>query len=126
MNRIATRAMAMLVLVLVLVGGIGFFLGEYFAKAEEWVLFSGSPHVYSNGRLGTGVITDRSGVILVDLTDGRSYTGDPLLRKAMLHWVGDRQGTSVFRTSATIPTPSWAMIRWLVSTGMGKTRPRSC
>lgn len=92
MNRIATRAMAMLVLVLVLVGGIGFFLGEYFAKAEEWVLFSGSPHVYSNGRLGTGVITDRSGVILVDLTDGRSYTGDPLLRKAMLHWVGDRQG----------------------------------
>ena len=92
MNRIAARAMAALVLVFVLLGGAAFFVGEYFAKAEQWVLFSGSPHVYSDGRLGTGVITDRNGILLADLTQGRTYNPDPAIRKAMLHWVGDREG----------------------------------
>lgn len=92
MNRIAARAMALLVLVLVLVGGIAFFIGEYFARAGEWVLFSGSPHVYANGRLGSGIITDRTGYLLADLTAGRTYSSDTSLRKAVLHWVGDRQG----------------------------------
>ena len=58
MNRIASRTTAAVVLVLLLLGGLGFFLAEYFNKAENWVLFSGSPHVYNNGRLSSGVITD--------------------------------------------------------------------
>ena len=92
MNRIASRSTAAVVLVLLLLGGLGFFLGEYFNKAENWVLFSGSPHVYNNGRLSSGVITDRSGILLADLREGRSYSTDETLRKAVLHWVGDRQG----------------------------------
>lgn len=92
MNRIASRTAAAVVLVLVLLGGLGFFLAEYFHKAQDWVLFSGSPHVYTNGRLSSGVITDRSGILLADLRDGRSYSPDESLREAMLHWVGDRQG----------------------------------
>ena len=92
MNRIASRAGAAVILVLVLLGGMVFFLLEYSRKAQDWVLFTGSPHVYSNGKLGSGVITDRSGILLADLRDGRSYSSDPLLRKSVLHWVGDREG----------------------------------
>ena len=92
MNRVAGRAMIVMILVLVLSAGVIFFLGEYVAGAEDWVLFSGSPHVYSNGRLDSGMVLDREGALLVDITDGRSYGPDSLLRKATLHWVGDRQG----------------------------------
>lgn len=92
MNRIASRATAAVVLVLALLSGLGFFLAEYFHKAADWVMFEGSPHVYSNGKLGSGVITDRSGILLADLRDGRTYSTDETLRKATLHWVGDRQG----------------------------------
>ena len=93
MNRIATRAIALLILVLVLAAGTAFFLCEYVADSKQWILFSGSPHIYdNNGKVGTGKLVDRNGVVLVDLTDGRSYHEDPLVRKATLHWVGDRRG----------------------------------
>ena len=56
-------------------------------------MFSGSPHVYDDrGKISCGVTTDRDGILLTDLRDGRTYSGDSLLRKASLHWVGDRQG----------------------------------
>ena len=92
MNRIAARAAALLLLILALAAGVVFFLGEYIAGAEDWVMFSGSPHVYSSGKLGTGVLTDREGILLTDLRDGRTYSNDETLRKAALHWTGDRQG----------------------------------
>lgn len=92
MNRIATRALAVLVLVLVLLTGTVFFVCEYVADSKEWITFSGSPHLYSNGKISTGALVDRNGQLLVDLTDGRSYHADPLIRESTLHWIGDRQG----------------------------------
>ena len=92
MNKVAARAAALLVFVLILSGGLIFFLGEYIAGAEDWVMFAGSPHVYSGNKLGTGILTDRDGEILTDLRDGRTYSGDAALREAVLHWTGDRQG----------------------------------
>ena len=92
MNRIATRAMIVLFLVLALAGGLVFFLGEYLTDGTDWVMFSGSPHIYTNGKIAAGSVTDRDGVLLVDLTDGRTYTSRENFRKATLHWVGDRQG----------------------------------
>lgn len=92
MNRIATRALAVWVLVLVLIGGTAFFVCEYVADSREWILFSGSPHIYTNGKVSAGAVLDRNGVMLTALTDGRSYHTNPLVRQATLHWVGDRQG----------------------------------
>ena len=92
MNRIAARALAVLVLVIILLSGTVFFLCEYVADAEEWILFSGSPHLYDNGKISAGALVDCNGALLVDLTDGRTYTADADLRKATLHWVGDRLG----------------------------------
>ena len=92
MNKVAARAAALLVFVLILTGGLIFFLGEYIAGAEDWVMFAGSPHVYSGNKLGTGILTDRDGELLTDLRDGRTYADDASLRRAMLHWTGDRLG----------------------------------
>ncbi len=92
MNRVASRATAALILVAVLLGGLFFFLYEFAFHAGEWVLFSGSPHVYTGGKPDDAILTDRNGTVLLDLSGSRNYAQDPVLRSAMLHWTGDRQG----------------------------------
>ena len=92
MNRIATRALIILVLVITLFGGLVFFLGEYISKSDEWILFSGSPHVYTGSQVSAGTVTDREGLLLADLRGERSYATDPFVRMSTLHWVGDRSG----------------------------------
>lgn len=86
MNRVMKRAWIMVVFILVLSFGLCFFLYEYATQANDWVLFSGSPH------LGSRVVMDRSGTLLLDTSGSRSYASDASLRKATLHWLGDRQG----------------------------------
>ena len=92
MNRIAGRARATVVLVLLLVSGFIFFLVEFFVKADSWVVFPNSPHVYNNGNIDYGVVTDREQYLILDLRDGRTYAEDTQLRKSTVHWVGDRYG----------------------------------
>lgn len=92
MNRIAGRAFIVMLLVFVLLGGAVFFVGEYFAGAKDWIMFSGSPHVYNGSKLNRGMILDADGALLLDLKGDKTYSSDPALRKAMLHWTGDRQG----------------------------------
>ena len=93
MNKIARRAWITLVLVLVLLGGFGYFGVQFFLQSANWVVESGSPHVYNGTNIGCGVAVDRDGVLLLDLTDGRKYSEDDQLRKATVHWVGDRVGS---------------------------------
>ncbi len=88
MNRVASRAMIAMVLVLALMGGMVFFAAEYISNSGKWVKASGSPHYYQDG----GLILDSDGAVLVDLSGEKTYTADTLLRKAVLHWVGDRSG----------------------------------
>lgn len=92
MNRIASRSWIVLVFVLILVVGTVFFLGEFALNAENWVFFPGSPHVYQGMKLEQGVIADREGNPLLSLAGNDTYTPNPLLRQAMLHWIGDRDG----------------------------------
>lgn len=93
MNRIATRVWALLLFVIVLLGGFGFFLSEYFTKGSDWVIASGSPHVYNGENIGCGVVVDRDSTLLVDLNDGRVYSNVEDLRRATVHWIGDRYGS---------------------------------
>lgn len=81
-----------LILILALAGGLVFFLGEYLVDGAHWVMFSGSPYVYTNGKVSAGAVTDRSGTLLADLTNGRTYAAQEVYRRANLHWVGDRSG----------------------------------
>jgi len=92
MNRITVRAFVMLVFVLALAGGLVFFLLEYAADADDWVQFAGSPYAYKDGRISTGIITDRADIFLADLSGGKTYCAEEPLRRATLHWIGDRAG----------------------------------
>ncbi len=92
MNRITRRAGALFLLIALLLGGLGFFLGEYALKADTWVISPGSPHIYNSTNIGCGTITDRNGKLLLDLTESRVYSDDLLTRMSTLHWLGDRKG----------------------------------
>ena len=92
MNRVTRRASAILFLIIALLGGLCFFIFEYFTKADQWIVSAGSPHVYNNGKVSAGALVDRDGVLLTDLTDGKTYNADETIRSAVLHWVGDRAG----------------------------------
>ena len=93
MNRIASRATAVLLFALVLLGGFLFFAAEYVTKADDWVVFPGSPHIYNGGNIGCGVVVDNKNTLLLDMNDGRAYSNSLPLRQSTVHWVGDRQGS---------------------------------
>ena len=93
MNRVANRAGITILIALLLIAGLGFFVAEFVMGAEQWVIFSGSPHVYTGGNLGCGTVEDRDGTLLLDLEDGRTYASSEALRKATIHWLGDRYGS---------------------------------
>jgi len=82
----------MALFILVLVGGMLLFLGEYGVKAGDWIVFQGSPHIYNGTNIGFGTVTDRSGETLLNLNDGRTYSENSTTRKSTLHWLGDRTG----------------------------------
>ena len=92
MNRIASRSLIVWILILALLGGTVFFVVEYVSNAGIWFLFPGSPHVYSGNKVGTGTVTDADGLLLLQMEGGRKYSPDVSIRKATLHWVGDRLG----------------------------------
>ena len=92
MNRVTKRTWLMSLFIMILVFGMVFFLWEYATKAQKWVIFTGSPHVYNNANIGLGTITDRSGEVLLDITDDRTYSSSETTRKSTLHWLGDRKG----------------------------------
>lgn len=92
---------------LILLGGLLFFLWEYVTQAEKWVSFSGSPHLYNSSNIGCGTITDRSGNMLLDISQGRTYSDDANTRKSTLHWLGDRKG---FISASTVSTYAASMV----------------
>lgn len=93
MNRVTKRASAILFLVIALVGGLMFFIYEYFAKADQWIVSTGSPHIYNSSNIGCGQVYDRDGTLLLDLTGKRTYASDKTVRLSTLHWLGDRNGS---------------------------------
>ncbi len=92
MNRVTKRAWIMVLFVLILVGGTGFFVGEFFVKSPQWVISPGSPHVYNSSNIGCGQVVDREGILLLSIRDSRTYSDSLAVRQSTLHWVGDRKG----------------------------------
>ena len=92
MKKLAFRAYFALALAAVLTLGAVVFSITYFAKAGDWVTFSGSPHVYSGANLSVGYVDDRDGTRLLDATEGRVYAEDAQTRSSTMHLLGDRYG----------------------------------
>lgn len=93
MNRVASRSAIAILLALLLVAGLGFFVAEYVMNADDWVMFPGSPHVYSGGNIGCGIVVDRENTVLLNMEGERTYASSESLRKATVHWLGDRYGS---------------------------------
>lgn len=115
MNRIANRSVSILVLIAVLIGGLGFFFGDYFANGGKWVMHEGSPHVYSGENIGTGIVTDRNGILLLNMNDQRTYAVTKQLRMSTLHWLGDQYG---YISAPAIATYAEAMAGYNSLTGL--------
>ncbi len=92
MNKIAKRAGIAMLLVIFLLAGLTFFLLEYVIKAGDWVIFAGSPHVYTGGNIGCGTVVDRDDILLLDMNDDRQYSSSEDVRSSTVHWLGDRYG----------------------------------
>ena len=92
MNRVASRSTIALVLAVILLGGMCLFLVEYILNAGVWAVFQGNPHIYTGVNIACGTITDRTGEVLLIVTDNRAYSTDGAVRKATIHWLGDRYG----------------------------------
>ncbi len=92
MKRISHRMVFLLVLMAMLAVGLAVFAIQYGMYADDWVTFSGSPHVYTGSNLSTGQVTDRNGVLLLENSGGRVYAEDAALRRSTMHLLGDRFG----------------------------------
>ena len=92
MNRIASRSWIVIVLAGLLLAGLLFFVGDFLLHSSQWVQFSGSPHIYVGNELQKGTLVDRDGVVLLNYGAERTYAEQSPIRKATLHWVGDRAG----------------------------------
>ncbi|MBO4212006.1 MAG: penicillin-binding protein [Oscillospiraceae bacterium] len=92
MKSISARTSFALILASILLFGLLSFVIRFFLYADRWVSFVGSPHVYTNGRLDTGDILDRSGEVLYSSDRDQSYSDNVLIRTATLHLLGDREG----------------------------------
>ncbi len=107
MNRITKRTWIVGVFLMILLVGVLVFVGEYVTEAEQWVSFSGSPHLYNSSNIGCGSITDCSGSLLLEIAQGRTYSDSATTRKSTLHWLGDRNG---YINAAAVSTYAGAMV----------------
>ena len=108
MKRIQRRAYSALLVALLLLAGMGVYVWRFAADSRDWAGFSANQAVYENGRVVTGTVADRSGLLLATVVDGkRVFSYDESLRTACVHAVGDREGnigTGALRLFAEAPS----------------------
>jgi len=93
MNRVKSRTPAILIFALLIVIGLSVFTVRLYRNGQEWASFAANGNLYSGGKLKSGTILDRNGVVLATVSDGvRSYAEEEIIRKASLHVVGDTNG----------------------------------
>ena len=100
MNKIARRSAISAVLAIILLLGIALFVVRFCLESGKWVVTPGSPHVYEpkndeESAVICGVAVDPKGNLLLDMRDDWTYTKNESLRKANVHWVGDREGNII-------------------------------
>ncbi len=94
MKRISRRGWAIWLLILLLLAGTALFVAEFAAKAEQWAMYPGNPHIYETGKTtpAKGSVLDRDGNLLLQFGQERTYSGISAVRQSTMHWLGDRQG----------------------------------
>ena len=81
-----------MLIIICLLGGIGYFTYRFFTEGPKWVNFTANRHVYNNGVIIDGAIYDRDGNALLDTVDGkRKYSDNENVRCATMHIIGDKK-----------------------------------
>ena len=92
MKKVQRRALSVMLIIICLMGGVGFFTFRFFTEGHKWVNFTANRHVYNNGVIIDGAIYDRDGNALLDTVDGkRKYSDNESVRCATMHIVGDKK-----------------------------------
>ena len=93
MKKIQRRAYSALLVALCLLFGMGAYVWRFACSSRDWAGFSANEAVYRNGRVITGTVTDRNGLVLASVSgDRRVFSDDAAVRTACVHAVGDREG----------------------------------
>lgn len=97
MNRVAFRAWIVGILAAILLAGFSFFIVEFIYQGPQWLMSENSPHMKTDKDIPAeqwtvdeGYVVDRDGILLLDISQNRSYHPDSIVRKATLHWLGGR------------------------------------
>lgn len=93
MFKVSRRSLSVVILIAVVILGMGFYVIRYVVYGSTWARAPFNQTVYSGGMLNVGIVTDRNGVMLAGVTDGRrTFADSGETRRATLHAVGDREG----------------------------------
>lgn len=93
MKRIDHRAAIALLLAAGLLFGMGFFVVRLALHGGDWAAYGANAHIYRNGVLKNGTLTDRNGVLLAQSENGVwRYADDLSVRLSSVHAVGDSRG----------------------------------
>lgn len=93
MKKIKRRAWSALLLALALLFGTGVYVWRFAHSYRQWINFSANENLFQNGTLALGTVTDRNGVVLAAVSDGkRVFADSAATRTACLHAVGDAAG----------------------------------
>ena len=65
MKKMQKRAIICLFFAAILVIGTGIYVGKYIAHGDEWVTYPANSHIYTKGKLTTGVIIDKDGNTII-------------------------------------------------------------
>lgn len=91
MKQLKHRTVFVLIFTLLLSLGTVLFCVLYAVNGRAWASSPVNQAAYSGGKLSSGTILDRNGVVLYDCST-QSYGDSALLRTSTLHLVGDVQG----------------------------------
>ena len=90
MRKLEGRSMICLLLILAMLAGLLFFVVRLELNGSKWASFYANDHIYSDGILNTGEITDRNGeTLLKNGAEGPMYAGSEEERRAVSTVVGD-------------------------------------
>lgn len=93
MKKVKNRALCALLIVGAMVLGLGVYIIRFTINGRDWVSAAFNATVYNGGVLSVGTLTDRHGIALARITDGRrTFAENADVRCATLHAVGDLRG----------------------------------
>lgn len=90
MKKTRARSFSLYILVIGFIIGISYFTFNIVVNGQEYALYPINTHLKGDELSQAGDILDRNSIVLAKTIDGkRTYNDDPLVRKALLHTVGD-------------------------------------